>query len=161
MKPINTDQDSVHRKRNFTIVEDAALLQLVHQFGIGKWKEIASHIPGRTDRQCRERYKTYLAPGIRNDPWSPEEDDILAQKVKQYGQKWAIISKYLNGRTDNAIKNRYHIHIMHRPHPRKLKAIKENERKAIHEEKNNILQSTLDFDNYFFDPEDGSMFIYE
>jgi len=119
------------KKRTFTILEDATLLNLVNRLGKKNWKEIARMIPGRTERQCRERYKTYLAPGIRNDPWTIEEDELLTQKVLEIGPKWAEISRFFMGRTDNALKNRYNIHITHRPHPRKKKQMMFNEMNNI------------------------------
>ena len=130
------------KKRTFSVLEDATLLNLVSIYGIGRWKDIANLIPGRTERQCRERYKTYLAPGIRNDPWTQEEDNLLVQKVNEIGPKWAEIAKFFNGRTDNSVKNRYNIHIAHRPHPRKRKA--ELERlNNLNQENNQIYPTEL------------------
>ena len=40
--------------------EDAMLRQLVHQFGSRHWALIASHIPGRPGKQCRERWLNHL-----------------------------------------------------------------------------------------------------
>ena len=102
------------KKRSFSPQEDQRLIDLVNLFGISNWKVISQNFPGRTQRQCRERYKTYLAPGISKDPWTPEEDELLKQKFDEYGPKWSVISKYFIGRTDNNLKNRYNNHISDR-----------------------------------------------
>ena len=102
----------IKRKRPFTEEEDAKLIQLVSFFGQNSWKMVAANIPGRTQRQCRERYKTYLAPGIKKTPWTKEEDELLLRKYNELGPKWAIIATFFAGRTDNTIKNRYNNHLL-------------------------------------------------
>jgi hypothetical protein len=37
------------------VEEDELLRLLVKEFGPRKWAVIASHLPGRVDKQCRER----------------------------------------------------------------------------------------------------------
>lgn len=32
------------------------IIQMVQQMGLGKWSVIASHLPGRIGKQCRERW---------------------------------------------------------------------------------------------------------
>jgi hypothetical protein len=46
----------------WTKEEDEALRHLVSVFGAGKWTNIAMKLPGRTGKQCRERYVPVLAP---------------------------------------------------------------------------------------------------
>ena len=100
----------VRRKQPFTSQEDIQLLKLVGTFGTN-WKAVSTYMNGRTQRQCRERYRTYLAPGIKNDPWTKEEDDIVKEKYLIFGPKWALISTFVPGRSDNSIKNRFNNHI--------------------------------------------------
>ena len=102
------------KKKAFSIEEDAVIVSLINRIG-ANWRDIAKSLPGRTERQCRERYKTYLDPNLRHDPWSPEEDDLLIRLYNEIGPRWAEMSKYFNGRSDNSIKNRYNTHIIHRP----------------------------------------------
>lgn len=79
-----------------------------------KWPDIAKSIPGRTGKQCRERYLNHLKPNIKqNEEWSPTEDVLLCRLYESMGSKWALMTKFLKGRSDNAIKNRYH-HIRRR-----------------------------------------------
>jgi hypothetical protein len=61
----------------------------------------------RNARQCRERYKNYLSPNYRNTPWSPDEEHLLAQKVKELGQKWSAIAKFFEARSDVNVKNHW------------------------------------------------------
>lgn len=63
-------------------------------------------MPGRSQKQCRDRYINYLAPGINFSEWKEEEDQIIIEKYIMYGPKWTKISNFLPNRTPNGIKNR-------------------------------------------------------
>ena len=102
------------KKRGFTPQEDQMILNLLKQSENITWKEIAQYIPGKTTRQCRERYQTYLAPGINQSPWTKEEDQKLIEKYNEYGSKWSEIAKFFDGRSANSLKNRFNVHIIHR-----------------------------------------------
>ena len=45
---------------------------------------------------------------MNKTPWEPEEELMFIDKHKIYGNKWAEIGKFLNGRNDNAVKNYYY-----------------------------------------------------
>ena len=72
------------------------------------WKDIASQLPGRIGESVRERYVNHLDPSLKKSKWTKEEDEILFQNQRILGNKWSKIRKFLPGRSDNAIKNRYH-----------------------------------------------------
>ena len=73
-----------------------------------RWPDIANAVPGRSAKQCRERWRHTLDPSITRGPWSTSENEILLSQYEQLGSKWAEIAAVLPGRTDIACKNQWH-----------------------------------------------------
>jgi hypothetical protein len=98
-------------RRKFMPDEDRQLRALVAQLGTKSWGKIATYMPTRSPRQCRDRYKNYLLDSLVSDVWTAREDAILIQKVQEIGPKWVEIAKFLSGRSGNHVKNRWHKHL--------------------------------------------------
>ncbi|KAL3779849.1 hypothetical protein HJC23_005775, partial [Cyclotella cryptica] len=99
-------------KGPWTPEEDATVVQLVAAHGQKKWSFIARQVQGCLGKQCRERWYNHLSPDIKKGGLREEEDAIIIQCHAKCGNKWAEISKSLQGRTDNAIKNSWRQSIM-------------------------------------------------
>jgi len=83
-------------------------MELSDNSGFGKWKKVAVLVPGRSSKQCRERWTNQINPDLNNGPWNDEEDEQFIDLVAQLGTKWSEVNAALGtGRADNALKNRY------------------------------------------------------
>ncbi|CAM9720704.1 unnamed protein product [Choristocarpus tenellus] len=93
-------------KGQWSADEDAVLMKLAVA-GYKNWGQLAIHMPGRTSKQCRERWCHHLDPSINKSDYTPHEDRIIISSQKQLGNKWSQIASKLPGRTENAIKIRW------------------------------------------------------
>lgn len=94
-------------RKQFTFEEDKMLKKAVSDIGDNDWEKVATLLPNRTPRQCRDRWNKYLSPNIRGSMWTDEEDQLLLSLIQKYGNKWSKIATFIKGRSDISIKNRY------------------------------------------------------
>jgi hypothetical protein len=79
------------------------------------WAAVAALVPGRTRKQCNERWKNGLGPSIdRTSPgntgrWTEDEDVKLKDTVKRHGGKnWDEIAALVPNRSSNQCRSRWH-----------------------------------------------------
>ncbi|GBG29332.1 Transcription factor MYB3R-1 [Hondaea fermentalgiana] len=117
------------KKGKWTKEEDDALVAAVEECG-KHWREIARHIPGRTGKQCRDRYTSRLDPSIQNDaPWTAVEEQTILEAHKRLGNKWAAIQRLVPHRSWYSVKWRISILRKQERNSKKGAAVKQ-EKKA-------------------------------
>eukprot|EP00934_Nitzschia_sp_Nitz4_P001140 Nitzschia sp. Nitz4//scaffold182_size44100//12721//14151//NITZ4_007249-RA/size44100-augustus-gene-0.21-mRNA-1//-1//CDS//3329539550//1140//frame0 len=99
-----------YNQRLWTPEEDQILIKAVASMPREdfRWSVVAKKVPGRTGKQCRERYLNHLTPSLRQGGWTLQEDALIFRMHATEGSKWSMIVKFLRGRSDNGIKNRFH-----------------------------------------------------
>lgn len=94
-------------KKKWTPEEDKLLMDSIKANQCMNWSMVANNVPGRTGKQCRERWICKLNPEINQTPWSPEEDQLLFSLQREFGNNWSKMTHYIAGRSPIAIKNRF------------------------------------------------------
>lgn len=110
--PDNEDpnsQGNLNSKRKFfTKHEDHLLTIAAIKYHQESWNSIAQCVPGRTPKQCRDRWVNYLQPTLKFDPWSENEDQLLVSLVNMHGTHWTKMKNHFPNRSSNSLKNRWY-----------------------------------------------------
>ncbi|KAG9449394.1 hypothetical protein H6P81_009359 [Aristolochia fimbriata] len=95
--------------KDWTKDEDAQLRAVVGALGEDDWQLIASHLKGRTGRQCYERWLKTLHPSRKRvGRWTVDEDKHLKAAVLIFGAKsWQKIAGFVPGRTQVQCRERW------------------------------------------------------
>lgn len=79
-----------------------------------RWKDQhAVDVQRQTEAEQLQQAQTSLRRELRKEeqvpeqPWTPEEDQLLLQRFAEIGPHWTLLKKYFPGRTGNNIKNHY------------------------------------------------------
>ena len=118
-----------YKKVMWTEREDEQLRQAINQVGFKNWSVVADMVPGRTGKQCRERWFGMLNPELAKEDWTPEEDQLLIRLHGEYGNSWAKIAEFMPRRSRISLRNRWGWHVRHQ-----FGATKKMKRKAKVEE---------------------------
>ncbi|CAG9327378.1 unnamed protein product [Blepharisma stoltei] len=103
------------QRQSWTEKEDQVLMELVKKRGTKKWTAISKELNDlmyhgkliRHGKQCRERWGNHLNPSLKKGGWTADEDMYILKRQQEIGSKWSQISKELQGRTENSVKNRW------------------------------------------------------
>lgn len=104
----------IHRKKgSWTEEEDKALKFAVEIYG-DDWAKISPLVPGRTPRQCWERWHESLDPNVKKGEWSLDEKlqlvELVQKQMDQFGRvtSWESIAQELGtGRTAKMCRSKY------------------------------------------------------
>lgn len=154
---INSALFGIKKKRTlFSKDEDLKLMHLTKLLGPNNWKLISSFLEGRNPKQCRDRYKNYLAPGLSNTNWSKDEDEKILHLVSEIGSRWSEMQKYFPNRSSNSLKNRWHLIISQKKRPEQNISYSQSE-KGNNDNQNTFL---LNNDQLFQQAEENIDFSY-
>jgi hypothetical protein len=77
------------------------------EFGQNSWPKVAFRIPGRSARQCRDRWRHYFQAPLDEQPWSLQEDLIFRKAVAICGTRWSVIQPLLTGRSESELRRHW------------------------------------------------------
>ena len=107
-----TDDSSSNGKRKscnrWTKNENELLIKAIEKYGEKKWNEIAKMVATKNSDQCNQHWWRVLNPKICKKPWTEDEDNILVDKVREFGESaWKSIADSFQGRTDIQCRHRW------------------------------------------------------
>ncbi|KAF7312787.1 hypothetical protein MKEN_00962000 [Mycena kentingensis (nom. inval.)] len=101
-------------RRPWTGEEDALLRRAAELEEPGNtspshWNAIATHVPGRTNKDCRKRWYSRLAMGtdVVRGGWSEEEDARLLSAIECFGTKWSVVAAMVQTRNSDQCAKRW------------------------------------------------------
>ena len=96
------------KRHRLTEDEKATVLKLYEEYGSDCWDKVQQVLHLKSKRTAREHFYKFLITDSKK-PFTPEEDQLIIDKVKELGTKWSQIAKFFDNRSDINIRNRYRI----------------------------------------------------
>ena len=109
LQELREKSDRKQARRVWNTERDVLLKYLVKKYG-ANWDRVAEEMnePSINSRMVRDRYNSKLSPQIKRSRFSLKEDQLIAYCYHSQGSNWRIIAKYLPGRTETVIRNRFY-----------------------------------------------------
>lgn len=100
------------KRQPWTQEEDSLLLSLMKEHSIEpKWEKVSYHMKeagySKSVKQIKARWNNNLRPSLNKQKWTSEDSALLLDTFQQKGNRWTLIKKEFNGRTDNFVKNQF------------------------------------------------------
>jgi hypothetical protein len=92
----------------WTDEENKVLTAAVKKYGTHNWRKVSYYLPGRSNRQCRERYMMRLNFTDRKlGNWTKSEDKDILRLAQIHDYKWVKLEEHIKGRNARQIASRY------------------------------------------------------
>ncbi|KAJ1282535.1 hypothetical protein BS78_03G059900 [Paspalum vaginatum] len=95
------------KRRPWTGDEDARLQRLAKEHGFHSWRRVASHLPGRSTKECRDRWRHCLARDVYHRPFTASDDDELVRLYVRHAGCWTDMSRAVYARTSRLLRHRW------------------------------------------------------
>jgi hypothetical protein len=70
---------------------DVVIMKAKRENASESWDAVARRLERRSAHQWRCRWVNYLSPRISSEPWTPEEDQLLVERINEKGMDWVAI----------------------------------------------------------------------
>ena len=70
--------------------ENDLLKRVVQKYGTYDWTLVETEVPGRSAKQCHDRWNI-INPHIKKGKWSDEEDQIILKSFEILGKQWTKV----------------------------------------------------------------------
>jgi hypothetical protein len=99
---------TAQKKGKWTPEEDATLTEAVKKHTGNDWVIVAAMVPGRTNKQCNQRWIECVDPAINTGKWTMEEDAMLTHARKEHGgRNWVAVAALVPTRTSTQCRKRW------------------------------------------------------
>jgi myb proto-oncogene protein len=91
-------------QKRWKVEEEQKLVSVVETYGARNWDKVAVNVPGRNEKQCREKWHTMSrkAASTASGAWTVEEKNMLASAVETFGTtSWVKVAVNVPGRNEN------------------------------------------------------------